>query len=69
MKHWLIMFIMSPHGDYIGKQEIVYANKAVCVTELNHIKRSPREDIKVDLICVSDAHHSGRAQDPGVSYD
>lgn len=68
MKYWLIIFFLDPNGEFVGKREIAYKNEVKCYTAMEYIK-PPRKDWTVQMLCVSDDHHSGRKQDPGVPYD
>lgn len=68
MKFWLIAFLFTADGEYIDKREVVYENEVKCLTAMNYVK-PPRRDQIVQMVCVSDDHHSGRKKDPGVDYD
>ena len=68
MKYWLIIFFMTPQGEYIGKREVVYSSKVHCQAALARV-RPPQRNVKVEALCVSDDHRQGRRQDPGVPYD
>ena len=68
MMYWLIIFFIAPNGDYLGKREIKYKDEATCYIAMDNIQ-PPRKSVALQMICVSDDHHSGRKQDPGVDYD
>lgn len=68
MKFWLIVFLMDPQGEFINKKEIAYADEVTCYKMMETVARRYKQDT-VQLVCVSDDHHSGRKQDLGVDYD
>ena len=65
MKFWLIIFFLTPEGEFVSKKEISYQDKTSCYSAMGKIKFKQRTEI----VCVSDDHYSGRKQDPGVPYD
>lgn len=67
MKYWLIMFFLTPDGEFIEKREIAYKDEATCYIAMDYVKY--RKDQMIQMVCVSDDHHSGKKQDPGVAYD
>jgi hypothetical protein len=68
MKFWLIIFLMNPQGEFVAKKEIVYPDEATCYMMMEPVARKYTKST-VQMVCVSDDHHSGRKQDPGVDYD
>lgn len=68
MKYWLIIFFLDSHGEFIGKRETAYKNEVQCYQAMDRI-RMPRYGAMAQMVCVSDDHHAGRKQDPGVPYD
>ena len=68
MKYWLIIFFLTPQGEFVGKREIAYKDEASCYAAMDYI-RSPRRAGRIQMHCVSDDHFMGRKQDPGVPYD
>ena len=68
MKFWLIIFFLTPHGEFVGKREIAYKDEATCYAAMDRI-RPPKREWTVQMVCVSDDHYSGRKQDPNVPYD
>ena len=68
MKFWLIIFFLTPEGEFVSKREIAYKDKATCYTAMDHIKVKRPATI-AQMFCVSDDHHAGRKQDPGVPFD
>lgn len=68
MKFWLIMFFLTPDGEFVGKREIAYKDEVTCYTAMDYV-RPPRKDLTIQMVCVSDDHFMGRKQDPGVAYD
>lgn len=70
MKYWLIVFLLQPDGEFIMKREIEYPNEATCYMMMDPIAKQYRfKNVTVQMVCVSDDHHSGRKQDPGVPLD
>ena len=65
MKFWLIIFFLTPEGEFVSKKEISYKDKASCYLAMDKVK------VKriAEMFCVSDDHYRGRKQDPGVPYD
>lgn len=68
MKFWLIIFFLNPQGEFLSKKEVQYASKVECQKAQAGLKKLPVVK-QIQTICVSDDHHSGRKQDPGVNYD
>ncbi len=65
MKFWLIIFFLTPEGEFIRKKEIAYKDKASCYLAMDKVKAKQI----TQMVCVSDDHYRGRKQDPGVPYD
>ena len=65
MKFWLIVFFLTPQGEFVGKKEIAYKDEASCYLAMDKVKVKQR----AQMVCVSDDHYMGRKQDPGVPYD
>lgn len=65
MKFWLIIFFLTPEGEFISKKEIPFKDEASCYLAMNTVK------VKriAQMVCVSDDHFRGRKKDPGVEYD
>lgn len=71
IKAWMIIFVFSadPSGDpYLGKTEVPYSTMKQCVTAKKTMNIEG-QDIRFQIICVSDDHHSGKKQDKNVPYD
>ena len=68
MKFWLIVFLLSPQGEFISKREIQYKDEATCYASMETVARIYKRST-VQMVCVSDDHRSGRKKDPGVDYD
>ena len=68
MKFWLIIFFLTPEGEFVSKKEIPYKDEASCYIAMDKVKVKRPATI-AEMVCVSDDHHSGRKQDPGVPYD
>lgn len=68
IKAWLLIFIMEPNDDYLGKVEVPLTSMAEC---RNAQRRLQFEDhtVRYRILCVTDDHHSGRSVDPGVPLD
>jgi hypothetical protein len=65
VKFWLIIFFLTPQGEFVGKREVSYKDKASCYLAMNKVKFKQR----TEMVCVSNDHYTGRKQDPGVPYD
>ncbi len=68
MKFWLIIFFLTPEGEFIKKREIAYPDEATCYMMMEPVARKYKKST-VQMICVSNDHYTGRKQDPGVPYD
>jgi hypothetical protein len=68
MKFWLIIFFLNPQSEFLDKREFQYTSKIECQKAQARLKKLPVVK-QIQTICVSDDHHSGRKQDPGVEYD
>lgn len=68
MKFWLIVFFLTPDGEFISKKESVYESKAACHVVRDKVKVK-RGTYVARPICVSNDHYTGRRKDPGVDYD
>ena len=71
MNEWiLIVLMLSPGGDPIGKRTIEFPNQQSCEAvraQLANID-DPMRVIHKGL-CVTRAHYEGKKQMPGVAYD
>ena len=70
MKFWLIIMLFNQSvsdDNFAGKIAIPYKSSAAC----SEAKRIAELDgnVRMQLICVSDAHYRGRAVDPSVPLD
>ncbi len=65
MKFWLIIFFLTPEGEFVSKKEISYKDKTSCYSAMKKVKVKQN----AEMFCVSDDHYRGRKQDPGVPYD
>jgi len=65
MKYWLIIFFLTPEGEYTSKKELPVKDEATCYLAMDKVK------VKriAQMVCVSDDHYMGRKKDPGVEYD
>lgn len=64
---WLIVFFLTPEGEFISKKEIPYKDEASCYLAMDKVK-VPR-GLTGEMICVSNDHYTGKKKDPGVEYD
>lgn len=71
MKYWLIMFFLTPDGEFIHKDVYSAPSKEVCEKAAQQITRRIKAlgKYNVEYHCVSDDHYTGKKQDPGVPYD
>ena len=65
MKFWLIIFFLTPEGEFISRKQFQYKDKASCYLAMDKV------NVKqiAEMVCVSDDPYRGRKQDPGVPYD
>lgn len=68
MKFWLIIFFLTPEGEFLSKHEVQYSSKAECQSARAAFKKLPVVN-QIQTVCVSDDHFRGRKKDPGVEYD
>lgn len=77
MIYWLLIFSFDLNGDFVSKQELQFANKAVCEMVAAQYPVQvrvgryymPDRTKTVKTVCVSDDHHSGRKPDVDVPLD
>lgn len=65
MKFWLIIFFLTPEGEFISRKQFQYKDKASCYLAMDKVNVTQI----AEMVCVSDDHYRGRKQDPGVPYD
>jgi hypothetical protein len=65
VKFWLIIFFLSPDGDFVSKKEIQYKDKALCYLAMDKVKVKSR----AEMVCVSNDHYTGKKQDKNVPFD
>jgi hypothetical protein len=65
VKFWLIIFFLTPEGEFISKKEISYKDKTACYVAMDRVKVKQT----TQMVCVSNDHYTGRKQDPGIPYD
>ena len=63
MKFWLIIFFLTPEGEFISKKEIAYKDKASCYVAMGKVK------VRAEMVCVSNDHYTGKKQDKNVPFD
>lgn len=68
MKYWLLVFFLTPDGEFIEKKEFPFKDEASCYLAMDKVKIKRPATI-AEMVCVSDDHYRGRRQDPGVDYD
>lgn len=70
MKFWLIAFLFSPDGEYVGKMESQYQSHGSCVVAAGAVATElVNSSIMIQSWCVSDDHYNGVEQDEGIPYD
>jgi len=67
----LIVLMMSPGGDLIGKKGILHPTKASCQAESKQWMSNKEVGMPMQFktLCVTKAHWEGKAQDKGVAFD
>ena len=65
MKFWLLIFFLTPDGEFISKKELPFKDEATCYFAMDKVKVRKI----AQMVCVSDDHYMGRKKDPGVDYD
>ena len=58
MKFWLIIFFLTPEGEFVGKREIAHKDEATCYMAMDRVKVERPATI-AQMICVSDDHYQG----------
>jgi hypothetical protein len=67
VKFWLLIFFLTPEGEFIDKREVSYQNADKCYKAMKHVRRP--KGTRIHTMCVSNDHYTGLKQDPGVPYD
>jgi hypothetical protein len=67
MKFWLLIFFLTPEGEFVEKREVAYKNANSCYKAMDRVRKP--KGMKVHTMCVSNDHYTGLKQDPGVHYD
>lgn len=70
MKFWLLVFLFTTDGEFITKKEVQLNSKKECLVAAGIAAQSiNNKPIALTTFCVSDNHHKGLSQDPGVPLD
>jgi hypothetical protein len=70
MKYWLIFMIFDTNGEYLRTDEKPVANIERCYNEsAKYAIQMTNSGYLTQAWCVTDDHHAGRKQDPGIPYD
>lgn len=70
MTFWLIAFFFNVQtGEFSHKKEVHLSTKTMCEMVSVELKKVKSETYRVETVCVTDDHHAGRSQDPGVPLD
>ena len=70
MTFWLIVFLFTNDGEFMGKDIYETANKEQCVEFAGKVTKTlVNTQIQAQFHCVSDDHYMGRSQDEGVPLD
>ena len=71
VEYVLIIELLSPGGDFLDKVPVIMPDKASCVkarTGLPKVQEHPL-GIRMQGVCVTKAHWTGKVQDKGVALD
>ena len=70
MSYWLIVFLFSTNGEFIGKDIYETASMKQCEAFAGDVTKTLiNTKIQAQFHCVSDDHYMGRKKDDGVDYD
>lgn len=70
MTYWLIAFFFNVQdGEFAYKKEVHLSTKTMCEMVATEVKKQTVQGYRVETVCVTDDHHSGRKQDPGIPLD
>jgi hypothetical protein len=70
MKFWLIVFLFTTDGDYLGKDIYAAADKSQCIEFAGQVaKVLVNSQLSSQMYCVSDDHYTGRALDENIALD
>lgn len=70
MKFWLVVFLFTAEGDFIGKSEIAQSSNEECLYAAAAVSiRYVNSGIGPATFCVSDDHRSGKKPDKNVPLD
>ena len=70
MPYWLIVFLFSPEGEYITRDDYVVENREQCQELAGRVAKTlVNTHIVSQFYCVTDDHYNGRSIDPGIPLD
>ena len=70
MSYWLIVFLFTVDGEFLGKDIYEAANKDQCIEFAGKVTKTlVNTRLKSQFYCVSDDHYMGRKQDEDVPLD
>jgi hypothetical protein len=70
MKFWLIIFLFTADGEFVGKSEIAQASYETCLYNAAQVQiQYVNSGIGLVSFCVSNDHKNGVKPDDGVPLD
>lgn len=70
MKFWLIVFLFTADGEFIGKHEQVYPDSHECLIAAGQMQiQYVNSSTGLAAFCVTEDHYYGRSQDENVPLD
>lgn len=56
MKYWLLVFILTPQGEFVEKREVVYKSAIACYKAMDRLRKP--KGTKMHTMCISDDHYN-----------
>lgn len=70
MSYWLIVFLFTTDGQFLGKDTYEAANKEQCYEFAGKVTKTLiNTQLKSQFYCVTDDHYMGRSQDKDIPLD
>lgn len=70
MKFWLLVFVLTPQGDFLWSDVYETPNKKVCIEQSAKVAKTfVNTNNAIQMYCVSDDHYQGRKFDKDIPLD
>lgn len=69
-KIWLVVWFFNLDGEFTHKEDTMFDSRIQCVQAAGIVaKKYVNVPIAISLSCVTNNHHEGISQDPGIDFD